>query len=148
MVRDVRSGLSFIEVLVATLILVVSLMAMMSLWSANMSLTERHADSTMAYNLGRSMMERIKLQGFDVVPEGQTILFFDANGGQESDTQSGSHKFQVNIDVLSDSLSVNGTTGEITIAEDAIREVKVTVTRIRGNSVQRVTGTILVRSGV
>ena len=148
MARDVRSGLTYVEALVSALVLAVSLMAMMSLWSANMSLTEKHADSTMSYNLGRSMMERIKLQGFAVVPEGQTVLYFDANGGQESDTQSGSHKFQVTIDVISDKTSVNGTTGEVRPSADAIRDVKVTVTRILGNVVQRVTGTILVRSGV
>ena len=58
------------------------------------------------------------------------------------------HKFKVNIDIDSDKVSVNGTTGAITPSADAIRYVKVKVVRIPGNLEERVTGTILVRSGV
>ena len=113
-----------------------------------MKLTEKHADATMAYIVGRKVMEQVKLMGFSVVPEGQTIVYYDANGGQASNTQTDEHKFKVTIDVLSDKVSVNGTTGEVRPAAEAIRDVKISVVRIPGNRQERVTGTQLVRSGV
>ena len=147
MVRRNR-GTSFIEVLVAMLILVVSLMAMMGLWRVNMQLTEKHADTTQAYNIGRHMMERTKRQGFQVVPEGSTVFYFDANGGSEAGSQADHHKFKVTVVVTSDFVSINGTTGVASPSPDSVRDVVVTVVRISGNVVERVTGTILVRSGV
>ena len=149
MVRRANSGFSYIEVLVSVLILVMSILAMMSLWSANMSLTEKHGDSTQAYNLGRRVIEQVRLLGFYAVPEGETVLYFDADGGQGSSTESpGIHKFRVTLNVLSDKLSINGETGAVRPSAEAVRNVKLTVVRIRGNRVERTTGTILVRSGI
>ena len=148
MAHRANKGTTLIEILVAVLILSVSIMAMVGVWQTNMKLTEKHADASMSYILGRRVMEQIKLMGFRVVPEGQTVLFYDANGGQVSNTQTDEHKFMVTIDVLSDKVSVNGTTGEVRPAAEAIRDVKVTVVRIPGNLEERVTGTQLVRSGV
>lgn len=148
MARRGRAGTSLIEVLVSVLILSVSIMAMVGLWQANMKLTEKHADATMAYIIGRKVMEQIKLMGFEVAPEGHTHVFYDANGGQASNIETDVHKFKVNIDIDSDKVSVNGTTGEVRPSADAIRNVKVKVIRIPGNVEERVTGTQLVRSGV
>ena len=148
MARRASRGTTLIEVLVSVLILSVSIMAMVGLWQTHMKLTEKHADATMAYIVGRKVMEQVKLMGFSVVPEGQTDVYYDADGGQASNTQTDVHKFKVTIDVVSDKLSVSGTTGEIVPSSDAIREVKVTIVRIPGNVKERVTGTILVRSGV
>jgi len=148
MARRASRGTTLIEVLVSVLILSVSIMAMVGLWQTNMKLTERHADASMAYIIGRKVMEQIKLMGFEVAPEGHTHVFYDANGGQASDTRTDAHKFKINIDIDSDKVSVNGTTGEIRPSADAIRYVKVKVIRIPGDVEERVTGTILVRSGV
>lgn len=142
-----NKGVSLIEVLVSLMILTVSLMAMMGLWQTNMKLTEKHGDATQAYNIGRMMMEDVKRQGFKAVPEGTTIYYFDADGGQQSTTQTGAHKFKVTQTVVSDILSTTGT-GAIIPGPDAIRDVKVTVVRMPGNVEERVTGTLLVRSGV
>lgn len=148
MARRANSGTTLIEVLVSVLILSVSIMAMVGLWQTNMKLTEKHADASMAYIVARKVMEQVKLMGFAVVPEGQSVVYYDANGGQPSNTQTDVHKFKVTIDVVSDKLSVSGTTGEVRPAAEAIRDVKVTVVRIPGNVEERVTGTQLVRSGV
>ena len=148
MAHRANKGTTLIEVLVAVLILSVSILAMVGIWQTNMKLTEKHADASMAYIIDRKVMEQIKLMGFRVVPEGQTVLYYDANGGQASSTQTDVHKFMVTIDVLSDKVTVNGTTGEARPSAEAIRDVKVTVVRIPGNLEERVTGTQLVRSGV
>ena len=148
MARRSNAGTSLIEVLISVLILSVSIMAMVGLWQTNMKLTEKHADATMAYIIGRKVMEEIKLMGFAVAPEGHTHVYYDANGRQASNIETDVHKFKVNIDIDSDKVSVNGTTGVITPSSDAIRYVKVKVIRIPGDVEERVTGTILVRSGV
>ncbi len=148
MARRASRGATLIEVLVSVLILSVSIMAMVGLWQTNMKLTEKHADASMAYIVGRKVMEQVKLIGFSGLAEGRTDVYYDANGGQASNTQTDAHKFKVTIDVVSDKVSVNGTTGEVRPAAEAIRDVKVTVVRIPGNVEERVTGTILVRSGV
>ncbi|MCS6859008.1 MAG: hypothetical protein NZT92_01655 [Abditibacteriales bacterium] len=58
------AGVSFIEMIVAVLLLGTALLGMIALWTVALSFTVDSSDTGVAYNLGRHAMERLKEKGF------------------------------------------------------------------------------------
>ena len=145
--RRRRRGIAFVEVLVASAILAVSLAGVASMWyfSYNMSTTTDTRGA--AYAIGRHVLEEIKETGFRYASEGTTTLYYDSNGGSASTTSSRSSAYQVTVVITSDKFSTS-TSGGTVPADDALRTVVLTVTRLSDNTTVYQTGTYLVRSGV
>ncbi len=59
-----QRGLTLIEALVAALIVGVSLTALMSAWLYSFHMTRRTDELTVAYNLGRMSVERMRAMGY------------------------------------------------------------------------------------
>jgi len=148
-----RRGVTYIEVLVASLILAVSLCAMASMWYFSFNMSGNTDSKGVAYAVGRHALEEVKQNGFRYAAEGTTTLYYDNTGGSESTTQQSNSVYQVTVSVTSDKLSTSQS-GQSVPADDALRTVIVTVSLLTqegstpsGTAVYT-TGTYLTRSGV
>jgi len=151
--RRRRRGVTYIEVMVAALILAVSLCAMASMWYFSFNMSGNTDSKGVAYAIGRHALEEVKENGFRYAAEGTTTLYYDNSGGGESTTQQNSSFYQVTVVVTSDKLSTSDS-GASVPADDALRSVVVTVTLLQAQgsmptgTVVYTTGTYLARSGV
>ena len=151
-----QSGAGYIEVLVSSLILALSLLAALSLYGFSMTLVEKTGDEGYAYNIARRWLEDARQKGFPYtkLPEGTTTRYYTAkgmdSGGTDPNGSSSSFadaKFRMDRVVISDKFTtVSG--GATHPADTSLRTVTVTVTRISTGQVVEQTGTTLVRSGV
>lgn len=151
--RRRRKGVTYIEVIVASLILAISLCAMASMWYFSFNMSGNTDSKGVAYAIGRHALEEVKETGFRYAAEGTTTLYYDNTGGSESTTQQSSSAYQVSVVVTSDKLSTSDS-GSSVPADDALRSVVVTVTLLKnegsttsGTTVYT-TGTYMARSGV
>src|SRR5688572_27251498 len=118
-----RRGMTLIESLVASIIIAVCIMGVVSLWGFTMNMTSNTDERAVGYNLVRRALEKAKSQGFVSAPEGTAVLYYDAAGGGESGTR-GSLKFSVTTVVTSSLFETqNGVTRP---ADNAIRTVVAT----------------------
>lgn len=143
-----KKGASYIEALVASLIIGLCLLAVLSLFGFSMTMIDKTGDEGVAYNLARRTLENARATGFShlLTPEGTTTTFFDATGGSQSSTQTANHRFRVRRTVTSDRYSDTSTGPRP--AADSVRTVVVEVHRVPENSLIERVGTHLVRSGV
>jgi hypothetical protein len=156
--RNTQAGVGYIEVLISSLILALSLLAALSLYGFSMNMITRTGDEGVAYNIARRDIENIRKNGFDPVasgthtfPDGSTTLYYDSLGGNESSTSSANSKFRLVTTVVSrkpDDSGPDNVQGTNNPAPDAIRYVTATVYYVSTGEQIEQTGTILVRSGV
>lgn len=139
-----RPGVSFIETLVASLIVAGSLMGMVTLWQFSFKLTMTTNATGIGYTVGRRAIEEIQQQGFDYAADGSSTIYFDVSGGGRSTTQATSSAYKVTTTVTT-SAYVGTTT---TPATTALRTVSVTVVYLPTSSTVYSTGTYLVKGGV
>ena len=151
--RRRRKGVTYIEVIVASLILAISLCAMASMWYFSFNMSGNTDSKGVAYAIGRHALEEVKETGFRYAAEGTTTLYYDSSGGSESTTKQSNSAYQVTVVVTSDKLSTSDS-GSSVPADDALRSVVVTVTLLvnqgsttSGTAVYT-TGTYMARSGV
>ncbi len=144
--RTKRAGVTFIESLVAVIIIGVALFGMVNLFGFSMTMTQKTTNAGLAYAVARDTVEQIRAQGFyHAGPSGQdgtSTVYYSSTGVGPSNTQ-GSNEFKVVTVITSDkTLSVAPF-----FADDAIRTVTVTVTDLTKNAVVYTTGTMLARAG-
>jgi len=152
-------GVHLAEVLVASLILSVSLAAIVSMFVFGFKITQRSDDTSIAYNISRQELERIRSEGFKntiIVRDsggavtsrgldGTETLYFGSTGTKLVDSTGAA--YSMSITVTSDKLdTVSG--GGQRPSDDSLRTVIVTVTRLSDNTVVHREGTCLSRSGV
>src|SRR5205085_904198 len=77
--RRTRRGITFVELLVSALLMSIGVMGLVGTWAFSYRVTENTDDVGMAYNVGRMMLEQMKLQGF-AAPEGAQAWFYTGNG--------------------------------------------------------------------
>jgi Tfp pilus assembly protein PilV len=147
--RRKAGGAVFMEVLVAMLILSLCILGVMNLWAYSMNLTQSTDRYTVAYDIARLDIERIKGTGFYNTTEyasgSPLYYYYDVAGGSESTTQ-GSSIYRAAITVVSSQTETqNGVTRP---SDDAIRTVTVTVTRLDTGETLVSNSTYLVRAGV
>lgn len=138
-------AMTLIESLVASIVVAVCIMGVVSLWGFTMKMTSNTDDRAVGYNLVRRALERAKSQGFNGAPEGSVVLYYDAAGGGESVT-SGSLKFSVTTVVTSSLFETQN--GVVRPADNAIRTVVATVRTVSDNAIVQASGTLLVRGGL
>jgi type II secretory pathway pseudopilin PulG len=155
MVRQTKfrqKGFGYIEVLVSTLILAVSLLAALSLYGFSMGMIDKTADEGFAYNLGRQALENVRQLGFDPVDaggnhtllDGTTTTYYDSKGGNAAAATFPTARFRLVQKILSDRL----VTGTAKPAPDAMRTVTITIYYVKTGEQIEQCGTILARSGV
>jgi Tfp pilus assembly protein PilV len=77
--RRGERGLTLIEALIATLIVGVSLMALMSAWLYSFNMTRSTDELTVSYNLGRIGVERMRAMGYFYADPNGMPEWWDAN---------------------------------------------------------------------
>jgi Tfp pilus assembly protein PilV len=125
-----RRGITFVELLVAGVLLCIGLMALVQAWSFSFRVTAITDDNVIAYNLGRQAMEQAKMDGFNNAVS--SVYYYDGNQGNKSATLSSVHRFSVTT-------TVSGTT---------LKQVDVTVTLVGTGQALYQTHTYLVRAGI
>lgn len=147
-----KSGAGYIEVLVATMILVLSILAAMSLFGFSMKLVDKTGDEGMAYNIARRGVEQARQLGFSGVnlPDGTYTRYYEAVQRANDTSYLGevasptsTTRFKMVRTVSTDKKNSLGQP-----ADNAIRTVKVEVFYYPSNEKIDETGTLLVRSGV
>jgi Tfp pilus assembly protein PilV len=153
MKRTLRSqqstrGASFIELLMAGLILTIGLMALVQIWTFSFRVTTNSDDLSNGYTLGSQRMESIRVQGFASAPEGATTLYYDGNQNAVAEN-SASKRYRVTTTIVSDFVS-SGTAGQsgAVPADNALRTVTIAVTRLVDSYALYSTSTYLVKEGV
>src|SRR5437879_6465282 len=76
------SGVTFVEVMFASLILVVGLMAMMNVWLFSMQLTRTTDETAVGYSLGRETLEDARKAGYlltAITPTGPTQTYYNSD---------------------------------------------------------------------
>lgn len=149
--RQSEHGGSFVELMVAGLLLSIGLMAIVNLWTFSFRVTTNTDDIGIGYQLGRQAMERVKMSGFSSASEGSTTNYY--TGDQALTTSSSStRRYAVTTNIVSDQVTSGtpGVAGAVP-ADGALRTVTITVQLIEGGQVVRTlyqTTTYLVRAGI
>lgn len=143
--RKSRRASTYIEALVAGLLLAVGMMALVNVWAFSLRVTVNTDDESIAYNLGRFALERVKQSGF-ATPEGTSATYYDDNQNVVSQAAA---RFQVTTGVVSD-LVKSGTPGQsgAVPANGALRTVTVTVDYASGGGTLFQENTYLARGGI
>lgn len=157
--RRIRAGFTLVELLVGGLIMAVSLAAIVSLFAFSFSITKQNDDKSVAYNIARKELEHIRFEGFS-----NAIVIRDSNGVVTSKFRDGTRvtyydsagiplanstgaAYAATLVVTSDEI-VTLSDGSHRPADDALRTVKVTVSKYPGGEAIHSDGTYMARSGV
>jgi Tfp pilus assembly protein PilV len=145
--RRRQSGITFVELLVAGLILSIGMMGMVNVWSYSFFVTGNSDDSAIAYNLGRQSIERAKQSGFTSAAEGTATTYY--SGNQVVQSSAGASRYTVTTRIVSDVMKsgTSGASGGVP-ADTALRTVSVTVTLTTGGTTLYTTQTYLCRAGI
>ena len=143
--KNHRRGAGYIEVMVSSMILALSLLAALSLYGFSMNLIDKTGDEGVAYNIARKSLENARQLGFSGanLPDGTTTRYYDSLGNNEAGSDFSTSRFRSVRTVLSDKVNSAGLP-----APNAIRSVVIEVYYSKGGSLVERTGTLLVRSGV
>jgi Tfp pilus assembly protein PilV len=139
----VRRGVTMVEVLVAGVVLITSVVALVQFMYVNYSLTGKAEDISAAYSMARSAVENVHQQGFSNAAEGTTTVYYDGSATYPPSTsQVATSVYSCQTSIVSDSF--NGANPATT----ALRTVTVTVTRISSGLILYQTTTALANQGI
>ena len=145
--RRTRRAITFVELLVSALLMSIGVMGLVGTWAFSYRVTENTDNVGMAYNVGRMVLEQVKLQGF-AAPEGSQSYYFTGNaaGCKSYDAVC---RYVVTSLITSDAVT-SGTPGQAGAvpAQNALRTVQLTVRRKDNNATLWTTQTRLVRAGI
>ncbi|MCL5283866.1 MAG: prepilin-type N-terminal cleavage/methylation domain-containing protein [Armatimonadetes bacterium] len=143
-----NSGFTFIELMVAAVVMTIGLMGLINLWIFSFQVTTNTDYTGISYNLGRQAVERTKMLGFANAPEGTSTTYYDGDQNQVG-SGSGSAVYKVTTSIVSDSVQ-SGSPGQpgAVPSDTALRTVTVTVTVISTGKVVYQTNTYLARGGI
>ncbi len=146
--RQLRGGITLVDLLVAALIMSIGIMALVNTWLFSFRVTTNTDDAAVAYSIGRYAMERVKMSGFVSAAEGSSTQYFSGTQASVS-SNSSNRRFDVATSIVSDQVS-SGTAGQAGAvpAEGALRTVTVTVRIYPSDRLLYQTNTYLVRAGI
>jgi len=137
-----QSGITMVEVLVAGIVLVTSVVALIQFMYVNFALTAKANYISTGYTMARTAVEYVREQGFTNAAEGTTTVYYDANATYPPSTsQVSSSVYSCSTLIASDQL--NGSTP----APTALRKVTVTVTLLSSGLIVYQTTTALADYG-
>ncbi len=150
-IRSVRrhTGSTYLEVIVASAVCVLSLSVMIQLWAFSMQLAARTTDKAVACSLARQTVETLKETGFSQTPEATSsapLVHYFAVDTSNQDNAPNSARYKVTTTVVSDA-TVAGS-NPVTPAPTALRQVTVTVTLAQSGTTLTTLTTYLVRAGI
>ncbi len=144
-----RSGLSYVEVLVASAICVLCMSIMIQLWSFSVLLTVQTTDNAVACDLARQTVEALKETGFTQTPEAPTsaplVHYFDI-GTHNLDSTPTAARYKVATTVVSD--YTIPASNPVLPAGNALRTVTTTVTLVSTGVTLTTLTTYLSREGI
>src|SRR5512138_3506424 len=145
--RRTRRGITFVELLVSALLMSIGVMGLGGTWAFSYRVTRNTDDIGMAYNVGRMVLEQIKLQGFSA-PEGPKGYFYTGNAIGCTSTDPNC-RFWVTSQITSDQVS-SGTAGSAGAVPGlyALRTVQIDVRDNKTKAYLWSTQTKLVRAGI
>ncbi len=133
-------GLTFIELLVALIILGVALAGLLSLWSFGLRVTGHSQDLGVAYNVARQEIERAKGLSFVFLPEATWTTGYDSLGSPTTTEVPPHFVATVTVHTIPDE------NGELNTG--CLRQVDVTVSARDRDETLFATRTYLTRGGV
>ena len=141
-------GAGLIELLVASLLLCIGIMGVVNTWAFSFRVTQNTDDKGIAYSLARQAVERIKMTGFYNTAEGSSVSYYNLNQASVSSSSTSAY-FKVTTSVVSDSVQSGtaGVSGAVP-ANEALRQVTVTVQNNSTGSTVFSTKAYLVRAGI
>src|SRR5436190_13590554 len=77
--RKSERGTTYIELLVAALLMSIGLMGLVNTWFFSYRISTNTDDGGIAYSLGRYALERVKMSGFKNAAEGDSNLYYSGN---------------------------------------------------------------------
>ena len=144
-----RSGMTYIEILVAATICVLCLSVMIQLWAFTMFYTVQTGDNAIACNLARQTLETLKETGFSQTTEypvaSPLVHYFDINTNNMDSTPT-TARYKVSTSVVSD-LTQSGVTPTAP-ATNALRLVTITVTLVSTGATLTTFTTYFARDGI
>ena len=144
-----RSGLSYVEVLVASAICVLCMSIMIQLWSFSVLLTVQTTDNAVACDLARQTVEALRETGFTQTPEATAsaplVHYFDINTRNMDSTPTAA-RYKVTTTVVSDYLVPMS--NPATPSGNALRTVTTTVTLVSTAVTLTTMTTYLTREGI
>ena len=144
-----RSGLSYVEVLVASAVCVLCMSIMIQLWSFSVLLTVQTTDNANACDLARQTVEAIKETGFNQTPESPKatplVHYFDVNT-RNLDSMPTTARYKVSTTVFSDSVVTNS--NPVMPAGNALRQVSTSVSLVSTGVTLTTLTTYLCREGI
>lgn len=132
-------GITFIELLVALLLLAVCLIGLVGLWSFGFNITGHSQDVGAAYNIARREVEKARTVGYMLLPEGTQTTAYDGLGNP---TTGASPHFTATRTVL----TIPDASGQINTG--CLREVTVRVTARDMGGTAFETTTYFTRGGI
>jgi len=147
--RGYRKGTTYIEVLIAALVMAISMAAIVRMWYLSYNLSTTSDLKGIAYSIGRRRIEAAREIGFYNIPlsPATTTYYYDKTGGSESTTQQANSDYQATVTVSCDQTTTN-TQGQTVVADTGLMTVTVAVSMVGGSTTLYSTSTYLSRAGL
>lgn len=143
--RRFLRGITLIEVLIGSFILVIAMMGTVSMMLALNGLSLQNSQRSAAVSIARRAIEAVHNQGYTKATEGTTTTYYDVYGNGGSASKVSTDRYSVATTVLTNP-SFTGAWSASTYP-DRLRSVKVVVSRISDGKVLETTGTYLALGG-
>jgi Tfp pilus assembly protein PilV len=144
-----RSGLSYVEVLMASVVCVVCLSILIQLWSFSLMLTMQTTDNAVACDLARQTVETLKETGFSQTPEAPSsaplVHYYNVDTLNLDSTPTAA-RYKVTTTVVSDAVVAGS--NPVTPVGSALRQVTTTVTLVQSGTTLTTLTTYLAREGI
>lgn len=144
-----RRGVTYVEVLVASLILTVCVAGIVHMWYMAFNLSVQTDQQGIGYAVGRRGIEKVKQTGFYNTPlsPATTTYYYDATGANESTTSSSSTVFKMTIAVSCDQTTTDSN-GNTIVADTGVLTATVTVSLNATGKTLYSSSTALARAGI
>ena len=145
--RRTRRGITFVELLVAALLMSIGVMGLVGTWAFSYRVTEKTDSVGMSYNVGRMVLEQYKLMGFSA-PEGPAAFYYNGDGQGVSSTSS-ARRYRVDVQITSDVVN-SGTAGQSGAVPNqyALRDLTINVIYLPSGETLWQTHTRRVKAGI
>lgn len=146
-------GITFIEVLVASLLASIAIMGIVQLWTFSYNMTASTDSEGVGYNLARQALEAARQAGHTYLSEGSTIQYYDKDGNLLNNETGAKYKVTTTVESDIFVTDSNGNPilddgGHKQAAENSLRTVTASVVDLTSGQVVQTSGCELARRGV
>ena len=146
-------GITFIEVLVASLLASIAIMGIVQLWTFSYNMTASTDSEGVAYNLARQALEAARQAGHTYLSEGSTVDYYDKDGNLLNSADGARYNVTTTVDsdiFVTDSGGnpILDDGGHKQAAADSLRTVTADVVDLKTGEVVQSSGCELARRGI